>query len=180
MTETAYTQPAPSSTQGSESLSPVPADELGFALSIFVAAANRTLAASHSQQPELPEAQQTDCERLYADLLVHSPAAVASRLLPYQASLRTAFAALWREYSAHELRDSICARVMCFYFLMERTQGKVVQRWITQCPERPEEVLLAPAVVEGLALVPLQLRAGLVEASFLTAIRTCSRASYAA
>ena len=176
MTETLCTQSVGSSTPTHGAFCPVPADELGFALSVFVAAASGTLTASRTDTSELPERQTTTCEQLFADLLALGPVMVPSRLLAYQTSLHTAFAALWKEYGSHELRDAICARVLCFHFLMEETEGRVVEPWTTACPERPEQVLLSPAVVEGLARVPLDLRAGLVEDEFLAAIGTSQRA----
>lgn len=170
MPETLCTQPVLSSHIYGETFAPVPADDLGFALSIFVSAANRTFVSGETTR--LSEDQVIERDHFFADLLLHSATgAVPSRkAMPHEASLEIAFAALWNEHRNHELRDSICARVLCFYFLMERTEGRVIQKWINPSPERPAEVILDSVVVEGLASAALDARSGLVESHFLSAI----------
>lgn len=158
----------PRITEDRHAFSSVSAEELGFALNLFVAAANRTLMPNLGRR--LGEEEQVERERFFADLLVHAADADAGKTLTHQASLESAFRALWDHFSSHTQRDALCARVLYFHFLMVKTEGRAVSRWTEVCPERAEAVLLHPAVVEGLANVPLDTAAGLVEAHLIVAI----------
>lgn len=171
MPETVYAQRAPSSTSFRRAFEPVTADELGFALTLFVAAGSGTLCAGREAVPRLSDEQTSERERLFAELLFHAEDPHHSKGFPHESTLKTAFSAVWSQYKPYELRDSICARVLSFYFLMVQTGGKAVARWTTQNPDRPEEeVLLDPAVVEGLANVCLHPETGLIEAQLTEAI----------
>jgi hypothetical protein len=177
MGEIVFAESAHVSASGSRCFPPVAADELGFALGVFVAAGSRPLPAGAMRCEELSEEETDEGEALFGDLLVHGSFADRSQELPHQASLPRAFAALWREYRDDAMRESLCARVLCFYFLMERTRGKVVEPWVTACPERPEEVLLDPVVVQGLAAMPVSAATGVREADLVAAILRQTRHS---
>ncbi len=157
----------------------VAADELGFALNVFVAASNRTLFVNRSKNQRLALKELTEREQLFSDLLDHGLGSNHGRELPFQATLDEAFALLWEEYRAHEQRDALCARVLCFYFLMERTEGKAVEEWMTANSDRPSEVVLDPAVVEGLAAVPLNACQGLSQDALRAAIWAAHRSCVA-
>ena len=88
-----------------------------------------------------------------------------------------AFAALWNEYLDDAARDSICARVLGFYYLMERTAGQAIKRWVEFCPEQPEAVALDLVVVHGLANVLLSPEGHLSQALLLEAIGLFERES---
>ena len=139
------------------SFPPVPVEELACALTIFVGAVNRKLPVLEPFGPTVTQSSLMECKRLFARLSAdRSPSARSRKTASStEASLPLAFAALWRQYSSDDLRWSICARVLGFYFLTERTGGKAIERFIELCPHEPETVLLHPAVVEGLAVVPL-------------------------
>ena len=64
-------------------------------------------------------------------------------------------------------QTSICARVTAFYFLIERSAGAVLAGWVQPCPETPNLVILAPAVIEAIASVRLNGSVLLTESGFL-------------
>lgn len=170
MEEAVSTGPAAAIYTPCRELASVSAEELGFALSFFVAAAGRRLGAMDHMDDKLSGPSLAACQRVLADLLHGAPRLDKSRLLPQQTTLSAAFALLWKHYEEHAACESICARVVCFHFLMESTNGDVVRTWTTACSEDPEHILLDPAVVEGLASVPLLYEEGLVESRFRSAI----------
>ena len=170
MPHTVIAETPPSSVSYTRHFSPVPAEELAYALTVFVSASSRTFVPS---QPDISRPYEDDREErqdFFADLLPHFPDVDRRKTLPGYASLTSAFTALWNEYRDHDLRDSLCARVLCFHFLMERTAGRAVEKWIQPIPERPEEIILHPAVVDALASVFLDTDTGLTEANLSAAI----------
>jgi hypothetical protein len=138
--------------------SPVKSDDLAYALSVFVAAANSRLRTA----PRCSKLQRTsilECERLFLTVSneprTRSMDQRAAASLHGESTLPVAFAALWNEYLDDASRDSICARVLGFYYLMERTAGRAIRRWVEFCPDQPEAVSLDLIVVQALASVPL-------------------------
>lgn len=156
----------------SRELPPVSADELGFALSLFVAAANGRFGSVREDGDKLAGRSLAECQRVLGDLLLCAPGVDASRVLPHQTSLNAAFSQLWKHYEDHGECESICARVIYFQLLMESTRGEVITSWTSPCSEDPEHILLDPAVVDGLACVPIQYEEGLVQSRFLSAIES--------
>jgi hypothetical protein len=150
---------------------PVCPNELGFALTLFVAAANRQIRSPHLDSPTLHE-----CEQIFLQLSAHHQAPKCQvNPAAREADLQSAFFVLWDLYQGHPLQRSICARVLGFYFLMERTRGEALQEWIDVCPDRPEAVSLHPAVVEALAIVPLDQTGSLDQQLYLTVIEGMAR-----
>ena len=136
-------------------------DEVAFALTLFVAAAEGRVVignppASAAQKRERQQAEQ----RFHA--LAATPQAVLSSTQPptspaspsTDTPLFRAFLALWLHYQGHPTRDSLTARVLGFYFLTERSRGTILTDWAT--PSASERSIdLHPAVVETIATVPL-------------------------
>ena len=137
--------------------SPVRTDDLAYALTVFVAAANRKLHSDPHRSQMASRHPLGECERLFQTLSSedHPEPVPPNRRDNSEMTLRAAFAALWNNYRSEQSRDSICARVLGFYYLMERTAGQVIQPWFELCPERPDTVSVDMVVVESLAKVPL-------------------------
>jgi hypothetical protein len=137
--------------------SPVRTDDLAYALTIFVSAANGKLRPRVAGRSALRQSSILDCECLFLTLSSGPRRRAADRRSSAQreTTLPVAFAALWNEYLNEPSRDSICARVLGFYYLMERTRGRMVKGWVEACPDQPETVALDLIVVHGLANVPL-------------------------
>jgi hypothetical protein len=152
--------------------SPVRTDNLAYALTVFVSAANGKLRSRVASCSALRQSSILECERLFL-ILSSGPRrrAMDRRSSAYREStLPVAFAAVWNEYLDDVSRDSICARVLGFYYLMERTAGKAMVRWIEACPAQPEAVALDLVVVHGLANVPLSSEGHLSQALLLEVI----------
>lgn len=150
--------------------SPVDVDELGFALTLFVAAANRKLALRKADGSTLQKTSLLECQQLFVELSADADATTGTGRAAHasETTLPVAFAALWQHYRFDGFRHSICARVLGFYYLMEQTGGRAIDGYLELSPTGPEAVLLHPAVVEGLANVSLNLD-GLLSASLLRA-----------
>jgi hypothetical protein len=148
---------------------PVPSDEIAFAMTLFVGAANGQSLPSGKLQP-VTEAR--ECEELFLALsfgtgVMPDPMRRAALL---ESSLFRAFCSLWQEYASDRSRRSICARVLGFCFLMERSRGKILQfRPAAPSPGKPDHdlVTLHPAVVEALSCVRLEPNGMLTESAFL-------------
>jgi hypothetical protein len=150
---------------------PVCPDELGFALTLFVAAANRQLRA-----PQIEPAALRECQHIFLQLAArHETPKRKLGPAAKESGLQSAFCVLWDLHQGHPLQRSICARVLGFYFLMERTRGEALQEWIDVCPERPEAVSLHPAVVEALAILPFDQTGGLNQHLYLQTIASLAR-----
>lgn len=146
---------------------PVTGDEMAFAMSLFVGAANGELA-----QPQTDTiSAQSSGER---DRLLRTLSRGTSGMLqsgagqPYLSSLEEAFRGVWSHYEGDERQASVCARVLGFYYLMEESGGAVIERWVSACEGSEEVVVLHPAVVETLAAVPLSALGGLTKGRFVS------------
>jgi hypothetical protein len=128
-------------------------DELGFALTLFVSAANQQICLCGVANADFLE----EGRRFISSVPGHNLGAPAPSAIGFarQSSLEAAFFALWQHYPGDDLRRSLCARVLGFYFLMERTRGQALQDWMEFCPDNPTAVILHPAVVDALAIIPL-------------------------
>jgi hypothetical protein len=148
---------------------PVDPDELAYALTIFVGAANRTLQFSVSIDDE----SQKKCRCLFEALMMdNDPVTIFAKPIDEtQRSLPAAFGILWNNYETDHLQSSICARGLGFYLLMERTEGRFLATYVELCPESPETVLLDLAVVRGLASVSLLPEGHLPEFAFMDEIK---------
>ena len=145
-------------------------DEIAYAVAVFVSAANKTL--SLRQRSSLTSHARRECEDLFITLYCTAPSQDFDAEGTQGGSLYTAFRALWEQYEGDAGQRSVCARVLAFYFLMERTRGTVVEEWIRPCPETPEAVILDDAVIEAIGSVALGEGGGLPEDLFLLTVKT--------
>lgn len=155
---------------------PVRAEEMAFALSVFVSAANGQVHASGAPDVLRALRERRECQRFLSFL---APAGEEGRSLREAAAradslLLRAVLAVWAHDREDKARLSLVARVLAFYTLTERTGGAVVERWYDNDPESPETVLLHPAVVEAIATVPLSARGRLSVEDFSRAVEAAA------
>jgi hypothetical protein len=142
---------------------PIPPDEMGFAMALFVSASSGRLSPDASDST--PRKPNHSCEHLFMrlmcsdDLVATSPKPI---VIKNDLALYSVFRVLWENYEGDERQASVCARVLAFHFLMERTSGAAVEDWLTRCPAGPESVMLDCVVVEALARICL-LKDGLLD-----------------
>ena len=137
-----------------QSFAAVPEEEIAFAMSLFVSAGNGDLAGS--LQEGVPARSLEACTRLLwvisrgiGGMMRDEPER------PYLSRLEGAFRTVWRHYEGDERQASVCARVLGFYYLMERSGGAIVENWVSACEGSDELVVLHPAVVATVACAPL-------------------------
>ena len=141
----------------------VPAEEVAFAMTLFVSAAN-----GQSSGPSKPARVAQGCEELFLALSfgVRNPPDSMRREALLESSLFRAFCTVWTEYADDPRRVSLCARVLGFYFLMERSRGTILEFW--EAPKSSEAlVVLHPAVISTVAGVALNENGMLSESAFL-------------
>jgi hypothetical protein len=146
---------------------PIPPDEMGFAMALFANAANGRL--SLPGLGSSPTGSNQMCERLFMRLICSDDLAAATpkpAVIEDDLSLYAVFRMLWDRYEGDARQVSVCARVLAFHFLMERTAGGAHTEWLKPCPSEPEAVVLDPAVVEALAGICL-LKDGLLREEHL-------------
>lgn len=147
---------------------PVSAEEIAFAIAIFVNAANRTISPRHSS-PHRSRARRA-CDQAFLDLVSRSSVQTQSATSE-EAPLYEAFRTLWEQFEGDNQQASVCARILAFHFLMERTRGAVVEEWLKEHPETPETVVLDDAIVAAIANTALAADGSLLETEFLASVR---------
>lgn len=140
---------------------PVSEDELAFALAYFVGAAERKFGASGGQPP-VPLDLDDACNRLFAFLYrtqapetSTNPDPPPCRNCPAEATLLDTFKAVCLQYHGTPHLVPVCARVMAFYLLMERTAGAAVTGWSDAVPEDERYISLTRPVIQAMASLPL-------------------------
>ena len=148
---------------------PVPTDEMAFALSLFVETANRRISSAASFSCESNDASAEVCKHLYGALSaeIEGLPIRAHPRTESQTTLYSAFCSLCMSYDGDPLQVAVCARVLAFHLLMERTAGAVLGEWIQAHPDSVEVVTLHPAVVEAIAKMRLHGRILIAEGAFL-------------
>lgn len=149
---------------------PVPADEIAFAMSLFVAAAQRKILPDKTPTTEAELLIGQEAQRVFVSLVPQKSVPFPKAAAFLGSSLSEAFLAVWQHYSADDRQASVCARVLGFHLLMERTEGAAVGRWLTPSSSDPETVLIHPAVIEAIASVPLLDEGRLPEELFIQTI----------
>lgn len=155
---------------------PVRAEEMAFAMSIFVSAANGQVYSSAPPEPQAALREKRSCQHFILFLATEEAErsclreAATSQDIP----LFHAIFAVWEHDREDAGRLSIVARVLAFYCLMERTEGAVLKHWCDRNPEGEETVLLHPAVIEALATVPLGSRGQLHADEFIRAVEAAA------
>lgn len=144
-------------------------DEIAYAVAVFVSAANETL--SLGRRSSLTSRAKRECEDVFFALYCAAPSQDFDEEGTQGASLYKSFRTLWEQYEGDAGQRSVCARVLAFYFLMERTRGTVVQEWIRLCPETPEAVVLDDAVIAAIGIVALGERGSLPEDLFISTVK---------
>ena len=138
---------------------PVDAAEMAYALEFFVACAQGRchVAASSAEggiAASLPARENTADTDLLR-FLCGADRSSAHAGNPEERTLDWTFRTLCAEYRNRVDKHSICARVLGFYLLMERTGGRAMERWTSECEEDRTTVRIHPAVVRALASIAL-------------------------
>ena len=143
----------------------VASEEVAFAMTLFVSAANGHSQAANSFTNPVDS---RGCEEIFFDLCFGSMAHPESfeRAALLESSIFRAFCTVWHSYLGDPMQDALCARVLGFCFLMERSRGKILQYFET-AKHDGDLVALHPAVVETVARVELGKNGMLSEATFL-------------
>jgi hypothetical protein len=144
----------------------IPPDEMGYAMALFVSAADRRLSSNLSEAS--PASPNRRCERMFMRLLCSDDLAAHTRkpaVIEDDLSLYAAFRKLWEQYEGNDCQASVCARVLAFHFLVERTGGGAAA-WLPPHPDGQKAALLDPVVVEALARIFL-LKNGLLTQNHL-------------
>jgi hypothetical protein len=146
----------------------VQVDEIAFAMSLFVNAASLKIPKPLIQASSLPT---TECGQVFRMLTGMMPPTSSSDLAEGESSLEYAFMALWTHYRGDVRQKSICARVLGFHRLMLLTRGALVADWVHSPEDRPEIILLHPAVVKAVAMTPLSECGAMVRPEFLRTLQ---------
>jgi hypothetical protein len=138
----------------SDPLPCVDADEIAFAMALFVSAANGRIHASNIGVSGFPVE-----ENLFE--LIDAPEADEEQS-PDTPSEKTDFAplsravsVLWHHYKGDERQRTIWCRVVAFHAMMVKTDGSVVQKWTVQHDNDSSITSLHAAVVNAVAEAPL-------------------------
>lgn len=155
---------------------PVRAEEMAFAMSLFVSAAHRQVFSSSPPDVAREVREKRTCQRFLSCLAFaeedgRNP---DEAVIAQDSALFRATFAVWEHSHGGAERLSLVARVLAFHFLMERTQGAVLERWCNSDPEGEETVLLHPAVVDAMATVSLHGRGQLQAEAFEKAVEAAA------
>jgi hypothetical protein len=139
-------------------------------MAVFVNAGNRRICSSPQSPVRADPASLYGRDRIFMDQLAGAPAKVGAAR-PEEASLHATFSAVWDQFEGDTCQDAVCARVLAFHLLMDRTQGRIVEEWLTPCLDSPEVVELDEAVVAAVGTAPLGENGTLLEGAFLSTVR---------
>lgn len=153
------------------SFATLPTEEVRFALALFFAAANARLLNS----PVLTPAQEHDCQGLYLSLLSRTIAAPVTPVHSQRSlSLYSVFRDLWGHYNNDINQSAICARILAFHLMMERTYGSAVNGWTTEGRDE-STVFLHPAVIQAIGNVSLDRNGSFSKHLFRQQIIRCAK-----
>lgn len=159
----------------------VPSDEVGFAIAIFMSAANGQFRPFQSVSSEAERLDLQAGTELFLRLSFGTMEVVSDskRSALLRSSLFGGFACVWKNYAGGSRRPSLCARILGFCCLMEKTRGGLVEGWVVPSPEGPEQVILHPAVVEAIANTQLSDQGGMSERVFTADVERIFAGSFA-
>lgn len=155
---------------------PVRAEEMAFAISIFVSAVGGKIFPSGPPDALRTVRERRECREFLAVLSSEEPEnrsleeAAGDVESPFFRALFT----VWEHYRDDDGRPWVVTRVLSFYSLMERTRGAILERWYDANPEGPQTVLLHPAVIEALATVALGPGGRLSADEFIRAVESAA------
>lgn len=146
---------------------------MGFALSLFVNAANRNIVPADPADSAFSEDVKSRCDEIYVALCGEPGVRDTHYRQPIggEASLYQTFRVLCEHYDGHPTQVPLCARVLALHFLMLRSAGSVLAGWAQAHPSEPRYVLLPPAVIHAIASVHLERRLLLEKSSFLQEVQ---------
>lgn len=133
--------------------------EMAFALAVFVAASEYSLLSA---------------AQLYAALVrkeVSGPGPNPTRESP---RLFPVFRALWAQFAGDPKQVAICARVVGFHLMMERTAGTAIDGWCVEEDGNQSRIALHSAVVQAIGRVPLSQRIAFPDKLFHQQIGMCA------
>ena len=147
-------------------------DKIAFAAACFVAAAEGQLSGGSSG---LTRDQGIFCRRIYTGLVEAEESSHASQTgAEGKRQLYDVFRCLWEHNLDQAQHSAICARVLAFHLLMERTEGAAIDGWTTVLEREEALVALHPAVVHAIGQVNLWPDRALSERVFRQQILTCN------
>ena len=144
-------------------------------MALFVAAANGRLLPTKTARSEAELESAQEGKRVFVSIVPRQPVPILNAARSYVGSLSEAFLVVWQHYSGDERQACICARVLGFHLLAERTNGEIMKDWITPDRQNPEVVLLHPVVIDAIASVPLTADGAFSESSFVEEIVRVAR-----
>ena len=149
----------------------VSSHEMAFAMALFVGAGNGRISPHRHTDSQADRNDELQAHRRFVAWSSQTEVANAGPLQrKASVSLFRAFLVVWQHYGLEECQQSICARLIGFYYMMERTRGEVLAAWTRESPVDPESIILHPAVVETIANIELTDAGCFSEALLLTRI----------
>ncbi len=153
---------------------------MGFAISLFVAAANGKVAPPNTKAAGvyLSRSSEWDPDSLLAG--ARSVLLDDDDKFGDEVPLTRAVSVIWHHYASDERRQVICARLVAFYSLMVRSNGALLEPWVQQNENHSESVFLNAAIVEAVAGAPLDPNGQFVDSEFETLVRSLADSDGAA
>ena len=150
---------------------PVSSEEMSFAVSLFVAAANGRVAPPNAETRggHLRRSSEWEPDALLAG--ARSVLLDDEDKFGDEVPLTRAVSVIWHQYDGDERRQDICSRLVAFYSLMVRSNGALLEPWTQQNEIDSEAVVLNSAIVEAIARAPLNPNGQFVDSEFETLVR---------
>jgi hypothetical protein len=149
-------------------------EEVAFAMTLFMGIASGQITGQRCEE-EQRRLGACPCEVLLRQLSQANATGLGESEREESTALDDAIAGLWHQYEGDARRLSLCARVLGFYYLAQRNGGRILDRWVTECVDAADTVMLNPAVVEAIALVPLTGEGRIPEELFFEMVEAIDR-----
>lgn len=157
---------------------PVSSGEMAFALDLFVSVVTQRFVPGTpgSSEDADPQPEERHCEALYDQfhgaISAFPPARQVPR--PGELTLRTAFRRICVFFADHADQFALCARVLAFYLLSERTAGAFLQGLSQPNASDPRFLMLDARVISAMASIPLSSSLSISADGFLSWLRSQS------